>query len=136
MKWCIFLVLVIFSTLSKAENICELSESDKMYFDLTDSLSFSDSDFSPENVLITLSRLKAYYSGQKVDYFNHQNAVNILHGGFLQDALKATKEVVDKTEYDKRVKDWEMIRYEHETNYLKAKFEYCNFQKNTRSIYW
>lgn len=136
MKWCTFLVLVIFSAFTNAKNICELSESDKLYFDLTDRHSFSDHDFSPENVQVTLSRLKAYYSGEKVDYFIHQNAVNIIHGGFLQTELKTAQKVVDKTEYDKSVKNWEMIRYEHEVTYLKAKFEYCNFQKNTRSIDW
>ena len=136
MRWCSLILLLSVSTLVSAKQMCHVSEYEKRYFDLTDNYPFSDEDFSPENVNLTVIRLKAFKSGEEVEYFIHQNADNIIKGGFLQQTLISAKFKFDNTEYDKNLTNSDILKFDDEVNYLKSKLEYCNYQKSTYNIDW
>ena len=136
MKWCALIYFLGFSTLVSANQMCQTTEYEKRYFDLTDSYPFSDDEFSPKNVDLTVLRLNAFKSSEHVEYFIHQNAVNIIKGGFLQQTLLSAKYKFGNTVYDKNLPNSDTLKFDDEVSYLKAKLEYCNFQKSTYNIDW
>ncbi len=118
-------VLLIISVSSNAaketQQLCEIPEYYKRYFELKDLYSFSDNNFSEKNTLEAKHRI----SQKKSDI--HENDLNIVKGNKLQTELLRKQKLFNKANG---------VSYELEVHYLEAKVKYCQFILSTRLVDW
>ena len=125
MKVLVLTVLLIISFSSYAtketQQLCEIPEYYKRYFELKDLYSFSDENFSAKNTLEAKRRIARKKSEIP------ENDLNIVKGNKLQTELLRKQELFNKANG---------VSYELEVNYLEAKVKYCQFILSTRLVDW
>ena len=128
--WLLF--IVSFGVHAENDTICELSEKELKFAELTDSYIYRDKDYSAENAIKSLEIMVKYYKGEKLKYFIPRNHMTIINGAILLDKInvieKRLKEAKEKN-YDKVVREQEVALLEH-TN------KYCNYLRSHYSIDW
>ena len=128
-------MLLALSSPAYCAGFCTFTEQEKEFYEFTENYPFSDENFSPENVTKAQKRLDAYSSGEKVEYFIPKNTLNIIKGGKLQQLLREAKESFENY-IPADSKKWDRKKHDLKYEYLKARKEYCDFQRRHYAIDW
>ena len=131
-------IIVLLSVLSfnaQSNEICTFTAQEKEFFEFTESYPFKDKRYSQQSVSDAKERLKAHKSGKKVNYYIHDNTLNIIKGGELQSQMfEAKKELEEYIPIDQS--KWDRKKYKLKYKYLKSRKEYCDFQRTHYAIDW
>jgi len=109
---------------NELKSICKIPTFYQKHFELNDLYSFTDSDFSINNVAVATTQVAQRTSPIPA------NDLNIITSGQLQiKLLKAKKKLMFFKSNKQKIEAYEAM-------YLKAKFDYCEFIIHTRKIDW
>ena len=131
----IIFLLLILSFNAHSKEICIFTTQEREFFEFSENYPFKDKYFSPQYVAKAKKSLKAHKNGEKVKYYTHDNALNIIKGGELQkqmfEAKKKLEEYVPRTD-----KEWDRKEHNLKYRYLKSRKNYCDFQRTHYAIDW